>query len=141
MLTLATDMPFVNPALISYLAQLAADADVDAVVPQIPSPETGQIGLEPLHTIYRKRCLPAIENCLKADQRRVVSFLYQVRLRVVSPDEIRPLDPLFRSFVNVNTPQDWSDAQQIVDLERHTLLLQIDQRGRVGLHSVLCPEG
>ena len=63
-LTLATDMPFVNPALIRYLAELAADADVDAVVPQIPSPETGQIGLEPLHAIYRRTCLPAIEGRL-----------------------------------------------------------------------------
>jgi len=110
-LALATDMPFVNPALISYLAQLATGADVDAVVPQVPSPETGQIGLEPLHAIYRKRCLPAIEGCLEADQRRVVSFLDRVRVRVVSPKEIRPYDPLFRSFANVNTPQDWSDAQ------------------------------
>jgi molybdopterin-guanine dinucleotide biosynthesis protein A len=111
-LALATDMPFVNPALIRYLAELATSADVDAVVPQVPSPETGQIGLEPLHAIYRRTCLPAIEGCLIADQRRVVSFLDRVRLRVVSSDEIRPHDPLFRSFANVNTPQDWSDAQR-----------------------------
>jgi molybdopterin-guanine dinucleotide biosynthesis protein A len=111
-LALATDMPFVNSALIRYLAELATGADLDAVVPRIPSPETGQIGLEPLHAIYRRSCLPAIEGCLEADQRRVVSFLDQVRLRVVSPDEIRPHDPLFRSFANINTPQDWSDAQR-----------------------------
>jgi molybdopterin-guanine dinucleotide biosynthesis protein A len=111
-LVLATDMPFVNPALIGYLTQLATGTDVEAVVPQVPSPETGQIGLEPLHAIYRKSCLPAIEGCLCADQRRVVSFLERVRLRIVSPDEIRPYDPLFRSFANVNTPQEWSDAQR-----------------------------
>ena len=114
-LALATDMPFVNPTLIRYLADLATDADVDAVVPQIPSPETGQIGLEPLHAIYRRTCLPAIERCLETDQRRVVNLLDQVRVRVVTPDEIRPHDPRFRSFANVNTPQDWSDAQRMVD--------------------------
>jgi molybdopterin-guanine dinucleotide biosynthesis protein A len=114
-LALATDMPFVNPALVSYLAQLATDADIDAIVPRIPSPETGQIGLEPLHAIYRKTCLPAIEGCLKAEQRRVVSFLDRVRVRVVSPDEIHPHDPHFRSFANVNTPKDWSDTQHMVD--------------------------
>jgi molybdopterin-guanine dinucleotide biosynthesis protein A len=112
-LTLAADMPFVNPALISYLAQLAGGLAVDAVVPQVPNPETGQIGLEPLHAIYRKSCLPAIERCLTLDQRRVVSFLGRVHLRVVSPDEIRPHDPLFRSFANVNTPQEWLDAQRV----------------------------
>jgi molybdopterin-guanine dinucleotide biosynthesis protein A len=114
-LTLATDMPFVDPTLIRFLADLAAGADIDAVVPQIRSPETGQIGPEPLHAIYRKSCLPAIEGCLKANQRRVVSFLDRVRVRVVSPDEIRPYDPRFLSFVNVNTPKDWSDAQRMVD--------------------------
>jgi molybdopterin-guanine dinucleotide biosynthesis protein A len=113
-LALATDMPFVDPALIGYLARLAMGSDVDAVVPQVPSPVTMQIGLEPLHAIYRKSCLPAIDACLSAGLRRVVSFLERVRLRVVSPDEIRPHDPLFRSFANVNTPQDWSDVQQIV---------------------------
>ena len=114
-LTIATDMPFVDPTLIRYLADLATGADVDAVVPQIPSPETGQIGLEPLHAIYRKSCVPAIERCLETDQRRVVNLLDQVRVRVVTPDEIRPHDPRFRSFANVNTPQDWSDAQRMVD--------------------------
>jgi molybdopterin-guanine dinucleotide biosynthesis protein A len=112
-LVLATDMPFVNPALITYLSQVATDDAVDAVVPQILSPETRQIGLEPLHAIYRKSCLPAIEVSITANQRRVVSFLDRVRLRVVSPDEISPYDPLFRSFANVNTPQDWSDAQRM----------------------------
>jgi molybdopterin-guanine dinucleotide biosynthesis protein A len=111
-LALATDMPFVNPALVSYLAQLATGANIDAIVPRVPSPETGQVGLEPLHAIYRKTCLPAIEGCLKADRRRVVSFLDRVRLRVVSPDEILPFDPLLRSFANVNTPREWSDAQR-----------------------------
>jgi molybdopterin-guanine dinucleotide biosynthesis protein A len=111
-LALATDMPFVNPALIGYLTELATGTDVDAIVPQIPSPVTGLIGLEPLHAVYRKSCLPAIEGCLTADQRRVVSFLDRVRLRVVSPEEVRLYDPLFRSFANVNTPQDWSDAQR-----------------------------
>jgi len=114
-LTLATDMPFVAPTLIRFLADLATGADIDAVVPQIPGPEIGQIGLEPLHAIYRKSCLPAIERCLETDQRRVMHLLDQVRLRVVTPDEIRPYDPYFRSFANVNTPEDWSDAQRMLD--------------------------
>jgi molybdenum cofactor guanylyltransferase len=112
-LALAADMPFVNPKLIDYLARLAMDADVDAVVPRVSNPETRQTGLEPLHAIYRKSCLPAIDASLSAGQRRVVSFLERVRLRVVSPDEILPHDPLLRSFANVNTPQEWSDAQRL----------------------------
>jgi molybdopterin-guanine dinucleotide biosynthesis protein A len=108
--TLATDMPFVSPALIGYLAGLAPG--VDAVVPQLPDGETGELEFEPLHAIYRKSCLPAIERCLAAGQRRVVSFYPQVRLRAVPPEEIRRHDPFLRSFINVNTPQEWLAAQQ-----------------------------
>jgi len=101
-----------QPALISYLAQLATGADVDAVVPQVPNAETGQIGLEPLHAIYRKSCLPAIEACLEAitDAWSVSS----IGCACASSRRRDPShDPLFRSFANVNTPQDWSDAQRI----------------------------
>jgi molybdopterin-guanine dinucleotide biosynthesis protein A len=109
MLAVAVDMPFVNPELVRYLAELTSD--VDAVVPLVPNQGTGRPEAEPLHAIYRRTCLPAIEECLASGRRRVVSFLPQVRVRYVSAEEIRPLDPQFRSFTNVNTPQEWMAAQ------------------------------
>ncbi len=109
MLVVAVDMPFVNPELVRYLAELTSD--VDAVVPQVPNQDTGQPELEPLHAIYRRTCLPVIEECLASGRRRVGSFLPQVRVRDVSAEEIRLRDPQFRSFANVNTPQDWAAAR------------------------------
>lgn len=108
-LALATDMPFVDPALVAFLAGLAADHE--AVVPLVPSPDASTPQPEPLHALYRRSCLPAIEAALAAGRRRAVSFLPQVRVRYVSPDEIRPHDPAFRSFANVNTPEEWTAAQ------------------------------
>lgn len=110
-LALATDMPFVDPVLVGFLAVLTSG--YDAVVPLVPGRDVGEAQPEPLHALYRRSCLPAIEAVLAAGRRRVVSFLPQVRVRYVSPDEIRPLDPAFRSFANVNTPEEWAAAQEL----------------------------
>ena len=44
----------------------------------------------------------------------MVSFLPDVRVRIVEPDEIRAFDPDFRSFFNVNSPEDWNAAEQML---------------------------
>lgn len=109
-LALATDMPFVNPALVRFLAEQAAA--YDAVVPLMPVQDADQPQPEPLHALYRRACLPAIEASLAAGRRRMVSFLSQVNVRYVVPEEMRPYDPAFRSFANVNTPDEWAAAQE-----------------------------
>ena len=78
--------------------------------------EAGRGGLarEPLHALYRRSCLPAIEGRLAAGQRRVISFLPDVRVRDVLPAEISPLDPNFLSFLNVNTPEEWEQARKLL---------------------------
>jgi molybdopterin-guanine dinucleotide biosynthesis protein A len=84
-----------------------------------------QAGLvEPLHGAYRRTCLPAVEAAIRAGRRRIVSFYPDVRVRYVTPSDVRPLDPAMRSFFNINTPEDW----QAVQAEAET-------RGREGLDS------
>ena len=51
---------------------------------------------------------------LAAGERQMVSSLPDVRVRVVAPDEIRDFDPDFRSFFNVNTPEDWRAAEELL---------------------------
>jgi molybdopterin-guanine dinucleotide biosynthesis protein A len=100
----ATDMPFVNPALVAHLVSLAEG--LDAVVPLTPG--EGEPEPEPLHAVYRRTCLAAIQAHLYAGRRRAIAFLPDVRVRYVTPEEIAPLDPQFRSFANINTPDEWS---------------------------------
>ena len=57
-LALAGDMPFVNTALIRQMIALAEG--YDAVVPEVPSRQTGDLSKEPLHTLYRTSCYPAV---------------------------------------------------------------------------------
>jgi molybdopterin-guanine dinucleotide biosynthesis protein A len=107
-LTLAVDMPFVNVDLLRHIATLAEG--YDAVVPLVPSPRTKKAEPEPLHALYRRSCLPAIERHLAAGRHRLVSFLADVRVREVRPPEIARFDPGFRSFWNINTPEEWEQA-------------------------------
>ncbi len=109
----ACDLPFVEPAVFRYLLA-QADDDWDAVIPRVE-------GLaQPLHALYHRRCLPAVENALGLGERRMDSFLAQVRTCFVGEDALRPLDPALHSFFNVNTPEEWAAAEQIAALSQGT---------------------
>ena len=116
LLAVAGDMPFINPALVAYLVALASGFDV--VIPERPHSRTGEPVKEPLHAIYRRSCLGAVAARLGAGERQMVGFLPDVRVRIVGPDEIRDFDPDFRSFFNVNTPEDWDAAEQMLAREQ-----------------------
>jgi molybdopterin-guanine dinucleotide biosynthesis protein A len=107
-LVLAVDMPFVQVALLSYMASLASHHQ--AVVPTIPERPSGESRPEPLHAYYRQSCLPAIMARLETGHRQVVSFLADVATRWVPSDDIARFDPSFASFRNLNSPADWKSA-------------------------------
>ncbi|MHB0856926.1 MAG: molybdenum cofactor guanylyltransferase [Anaerolineae bacterium] len=102
-LVVACDMPFVEKRLVCYMMSLREDWDV--VIPRRPE------GLEPLHALYHKRCLPPIIDSLRQGRRRAVSFLDQCRVRELAPEEADRIDPEGRSFFNVNTPADLAQAR------------------------------
>jgi len=101
----ACDMPFLHPALIRFLDEQAAG--FDAVVPQTPQ------GLQPLHAVYAKSALPAVAERLRGSSRDLLGLLAHLRVRIVTIDEMRPFDPTGRSFLNVNTPADYLEAQHV----------------------------
>lgn len=104
-LVVACDMPFLNVPLARYLLSLRPGYDV--VIPH-----SGD-GLEPLHAVYGRSCLPAIEQVLAQGRRRIIAFFEQVRVRRVPQDEIERFDPDHHSFVNVNTAEDWERVQAL----------------------------
>jgi molybdopterin-guanine dinucleotide biosynthesis protein A len=99
----ACDMPYLNPALISYMAGLGEGHDI--VIPSINGL------LEPLHAIYRKRLIPLIEEQIKHDRRRIRELFGHVQMRYVTEQEIDRFDPGRKSFKNLNTPKDYEDAE------------------------------
>lgn len=99
-LLIAWDMPFVPTALLRRLMELGSDAD--AAVPESESKR----GLEPLCAYYSPACLAPIEQRLRTDERRVVSFFEDVRLARLPFDEVRRYGNPPLMFMNVNSPEE-----------------------------------
>jgi len=122
LLALAADMPFVSLALAARMIELAPG--FDAVVPQMPVSATAEPSWEPLHALYRRSCLPAIETRLAVGERQMTCFLPHVRTRAITAEECDLLDPARLSFFNVNTIEDWRAAQRLA--AEHGLLATRD---------------
>jgi molybdopterin-guanine dinucleotide biosynthesis protein A len=104
----ACDMPFASPALLEAAARLLVEEEADVVIARSDE------GYEPLHAVYRRAtCLPVIEAAIEANQWKVVSWLPKVRVRILTMDEILRYDPAGLAFWNVNTPEEFTRAEQI----------------------------
>ncbi len=109
-LLVACDMPFTQPALLREIAQIALTTpEVDAVAPR------GPCGLEPLHAAYHRRCLPLALERLPGDDASLQGLLAALRVRELSTDETRRLDPSGYSTFNANTPEEWSRALRLAE--------------------------
>lgn len=107
-LTVGCDMPFLNIDLLQYM--LLHTMDYDIVMPRIDD------FYEPLHAIYARRCLPAIEHSIQSGQRRLLSFASQMNVWYIGGDEIDRFDPQHLSFFNINSPDDVKRMHQIAHL-------------------------
>jgi molybdopterin-guanine dinucleotide biosynthesis protein A len=94
----ACDIPFLNRPFIEYLASQADGYDI--VVPAPPD------GLQPLHAVYSRRCLPAIRSLLDRNRLQIKEFYPGRTILRIEPDILRSFDPEGRMFINVNTPED-----------------------------------
>jgi molybdopterin-guanine dinucleotide biosynthesis protein A len=103
---LACDMPFADPELARYITSLLANCD--AVVPML------EPGPEPLHAAYRKICLAEIERSIAAGKLKMRDALDRLQVHYLPEQEIRERDPALRSFVNVNTPEDYERALRLM---------------------------
>jgi molybdopterin-guanine dinucleotide biosynthesis protein A len=91
----ACDMPDLNPHIILKQCEFFRQSGSDVLVPK------HRDGLEPLHAIYTKRCLPNIETKLKSANFAVRSFFPDITLRYF---DVKPED--IRCFRNINTNAD-----------------------------------
>lgn len=105
-LVAACDMPFQSVAAWRLLLALAPGHE--AVVPRV----AGEF--ETLHAVYARSCLAAMESALASGRMRVISFFAEVRVREVTEDELRAVDPELRSFTNLNTPGELAAARRAV---------------------------
>ena len=94
----ACDMPCLNAEFIAHMMERALPNDI--VVP--PAAD----GLQPLHALYSRKCLPAIKNSLLRDRLKITGFYKGLKILYIPEETIQSFDPGTRMFMNINTPED-----------------------------------
>lgn len=96
----ACDMPYINVTLIKYIVGKWSE-EWDAVIPifeQKPQPLLG---------IYSKRIAEKMEEGIKNGIRSLRWFLKGIHVYYVNEEEVRAIDLEGRSFININTIEDY----------------------------------
>jgi molybdopterin-guanine dinucleotide biosynthesis protein A len=101
----ACDMPFLNQTVIAQFTNRRATADI--VIAKLDD------RLHPMHALYSKRCLPALEQMIRARQLKIQEIVSQssLRVRYVTEADLLTIDPSGHSFYNVNTMADLEAAR------------------------------
>jgi molybdenum cofactor guanylyltransferase len=115
-LVLAVDLPFARRELFDLLwAARGRAATPNPAVPHHAEPFAvvpwTARGPEPLLSVYRPEVAAILLAAASDGERavhRVIASLPTIR---VSEDELRAADPTLASFQNVNTPDDWRQAE------------------------------
>lgn len=94
------DLPFPSAEVLRYLCSLRND--FDAVVVSTTH------GYEPLFALYSKSCLGPIKALLVSGDCCAHAYYPQIRVRYVPYAELAHLDRNGRSFLNVNTPEEFA---------------------------------
>ncbi|MGB5992561.1 MAG: molybdenum cofactor guanylyltransferase [Desulfobacterales bacterium] len=101
----ACDIPFIKKELIEVLLD-GVEPNIDIVIP-----ETSK-GVEPLCSVYSKRCFKPIEEQLEKKSLKIQRVLQKVRVKKIPEDILRTIDPDLVSLYNINTPDDLARAKQ-----------------------------
>ena len=101
----ACDMPFIQPGLVrAMLAASAAHRDAEVVT------LGNGARVQPLHAVYTRACLPAVERALSSDDHSLRTLLARLSILTMDAETVRREDPRDISTMNVNTPTDWQVA-------------------------------
>ena len=111
-LIVACDMPYLSAEWLEWLLSRAIRSRAQVVIPRTGS------GLEPLASVYRRECGPAIATALARGERKVTHVIEELRMDVVDQSEWRRLDPRALVLKNMNTPADYDEARKWWGVER-----------------------
>lgn len=104
-LVVPCDSPFISKELVSQMFEISDEfSDFESFVPIWPN---GNI--EPLHSIYPAHSNEIIQNLLLNDQKNVKALIKKLNVMYV---EIEKFNLPKKSFLNLNSPKDISNAEQ-----------------------------
>lgn len=116
----ACDMPFLNPGLLNYMSSICVG--YDAIVPRVDD------YIEPLHSIYSKRCLDQIYSLISNNNLNIFPLFSILDTKFIEKEEIAKYDPEFLSFFNINTMADLNKAEEIMRTQNNNGTLMNDKR-------------
>jgi molybdopterin-guanine dinucleotide biosynthesis protein A len=99
------DIAFPDSKILLFLCSLRVG--FDAVVPH------SKHGFEPLFALYTKSCLGPMRNLLESGNMRIRDLYPKVTVRYVQSQELARFDRDGRSFVNVNTPEEFTNIKRL----------------------------
>ena len=116
----ACDLPFASAAMLERMVVLMEQEKADAVVPCWGGEEysPARSGWEPLHAVYRREtCLPAVRTSLEAGEWKVIAWFPHLKVRSFTMEEAAACDPSGLAFWNVNTPEEFEEAERVAGEE------------------------
>jgi len=96
----ACDMPFIHDDLIRFMKERWTDS-FHAVIPVF------QENPQPLFGIYSKKVTRLMEKSIKNNTVSLRDFLHEIKVLYIHEKETRKYDPEGKSFVNINTKDDF----------------------------------
>lgn len=104
----ACDMPFASAPLLETATHILIEEEADVVIPRTAE------GYEPFHAVYRRvTCAPAIQAAIEANSWKAIAWFPQVKVRELTHAEVTAADPTERAFWNVNTPEEFAEAERL----------------------------
>jgi molybdopterin-guanine dinucleotide biosynthesis protein A len=100
--TCSCDLPLLRVEVVRALNQMLNG--YEAVIPAIGGKP------QPLCAIYRRDVAKVIETQLASGERRLTRITARLRAHRPGELQLREIDPDLRSFMNVNTPEDYNRA-------------------------------
>ena len=70
-------------------------------------------GYHPLCAVYTRACLPAVERRLAERRLKMLDLLHDLRVRVVTADELGRFGDRDRLLANVNTPAEYAGLEAL----------------------------
>ncbi|MES0445108.1 MAG: molybdenum cofactor guanylyltransferase [Desulfobacterales bacterium] len=102
----ASDIPFLKKELVETILD-SIEPNIDIVIPATSK------GLEPLCSVYSKKCLKPIEQQLIKQDLKIQKIFEKVRVKKLPENILRQNDPDLLSFYNINSPDDLARAKNI----------------------------
>lgn len=106
-LIFACDLPFMEREYVEHLlARTRTSPQCDAVI------ASSQHGWQPLCAAYHRRCLAVFEVVLASGEGKIAEAFPNLQIEVLAQEELAEFAFPARMFKNVNTPEDFEEAQR-----------------------------